>query len=319
MKTFRYLVMTCIVASIVVSCQKEAKESNQEKETLQANKPTPPATCNSNAYVITLESKTFSSGSWTWIWSVRNPNPGNGNNGTSQDLSHWGMRFGTCLDFSDITGAAYSFNGNNWTYFTPEYKVDPSQRCMTTPVLKFDAGTTGTAKTYYKLVLSKNYAIDFAASGYYKSGARMPCCTVTFSGVGCPVQQGWCAYSQGYWFARPETVWCQNVTFGANSYTQQQGQALFPTGSSAARQAFTQASALQLSKYCVNNGDPIPASIITAYNTCVNFLAGLTYNDLLNGSYPPASYQTIMEAAGAIGNWIQANHCDDGSGGGGAE
>ncbi len=316
---FRYVTKACLIAVIAVGCQKETKEILQGKETLQANKPVPPATCNSNAYVITLESKTFSSGSWIWIWSVRNPNPGNGNNGTSQDLSHWGMRFGTCLDFSDITGAAYSFNGTTWISFTHEYKVDPSQSCMTVPVLKFNAGTTGTAKTYYRLVISKDYSIDNAATGYYKSGARMPCCTVTFTGVGCPVPQAWCAFSQGYWFARPETIWCQNVTFGTNSYTQAQGQSLFPSGPNAARHAFTQASALQLSMHCVNNGAAIPASILAAYNTCVNFLAGLTYNDLLNGSYPPSSYQNIMNAAGAIGDWIQDNHCEEDSGGGGAE
>jgi len=133
------------------------------------------------------------------------------------------MQFGSCFSWNDVAGAAYSMDGTSWTAFTPTYQVDPSQSCVTTPVFKYSVGTTGSAKTYYKLILSRNYDVDPNAFGYYKSGVRTGCCTFSFNGVGCPAAI-WCAFSQGYWFAQRQTVWCQNVTFGANSYTQAQGQ-----------------------------------------------------------------------------------------------
>ena len=138
-----------------------------------------------SAYIISLESITQNGANWEWIWSVQNPNPGNGNNGTVQNLSHWGMQFGSCFIWSSVVGAAYSSNGNAWTSFTPVYTVDPSQSCMTTPVLKFDFGTTGNTPSYYKLVLNQNLQPGYVP-GYFKSGSRTGCCTFNFMGVGCP-------------------------------------------------------------------------------------------------------------------------------------
>lgn len=138
-----------------------------------------------NNYIIALEDITPVGGNWEWVWSVTNPNPGNGNNGTTQNLSHWGMQFGSCFLWSNVVGAAYSANGVNWTSFTPSYSVDPSQNCMTTPVLKFNYGTVGTTPTYYKLILNADYQPGYVP-GYYKSGVRTGCCIFNFNGVGCP-------------------------------------------------------------------------------------------------------------------------------------
>jgi hypothetical protein len=141
--------------------------------------------CNPYAYNVVLESRTLlPDNNWEWVWSVQNPNPGNGNNGTAQDLSHWGMAVGACFDPSSLVEAGYSYNNITWASFNPTIQVDPSQSCMTTPVIKFDAGTTGTAKTYYRLVVSQFYPFG-TASGYYKSGPRTGCCTFTFFGIGC--------------------------------------------------------------------------------------------------------------------------------------
>lgn len=140
--------------------------------------------CNPNAYIIILESRTLVNGNWEWVWSVQNSNPGNGNGGTVQDLSNWGMQFGSCFVWSAVVGAAYSNNNIDWTGFTPSYSSDPSQSCLTTPVLKFDYGTTGSAKTYYRLILNQEYPVG-DSFGYYKSGNRTGCCTFSFSGVGC--------------------------------------------------------------------------------------------------------------------------------------
>ncbi len=140
-------------------------------------------------YVVTLESVTLVNGKYEWVWSVRNPNPGNGNNGTVQDLSHWAIKLGNCASFSGIVSAATSSNGTNWSAFTPTCQSDPSiaNTCgiNTGNVVKFNVGTSGAAKTYYKLVTTQNLPVDMQATAYYKSGNRTGCGTVCFPGFGC--------------------------------------------------------------------------------------------------------------------------------------
>jgi hypothetical protein len=198
MKTIKLLFLSAVASTtLFVACQKNVKEitfpvsEDQNAQTANSSsygRDEIPSSgqCNSSAYNIVLESHTLVGSDWEWIWSVQNSNPGNGNNGTIQDLSNWGMQFGSCFDIimPFITGAAYSSDGINWTPFTPAYEVDPSQNCITTPVLKFDFGTTGSAKSYYKLILSQEFPVG-NIYGYYKSGKVTGCCTFEFSGVSC--------------------------------------------------------------------------------------------------------------------------------------
>ena len=151
--------------------------SKQKAATLSAEGPTP--------YTVSLLTrKSNGDGTYTWIWSVSNPNPGNGTNGTVQDLSHWGISLGACAKISDIVSASTSTNGVNWTSFTPEYKQDRSQDCYSGAVLKFDVGTSGTNKTYYKLVVNGNFSSE-KVTGIYKSGNRTGCGTFQICGLGC--------------------------------------------------------------------------------------------------------------------------------------
>jgi hypothetical protein len=188
MKRFILPAIVCVsmIGAVISGCQKNAKDQlSPEAMEIAGKKSNDNAEpCNPNAYVVTLESKTLVNGNWEWVWSVQNPNPGNGNNGTVQDLSHWGMQFGTCFNWGSVVGAAYSSNGHSWHDFNPSYRTDPSQDCLTSPVLKFDFGTSGGGKSYYKLILSSDYSTG-QASGYYKSGGRTGCCTFSFTGIGC--------------------------------------------------------------------------------------------------------------------------------------
>lgn len=182
------LVAFTFFAVIATSCQKEIKISQTEfsESSAKANTQPTPAICNGR-YNVILESgqPTANNGLYTWIWSIQNPNPGNGTNGTVQDLSHWGMQFGHCFNWSHVVSSAYSYNGSTWHSFTPEYKIDKSQNCITTPVFKFDAGTNGSAKTYYRLVLNTYYPSGNNAFGNFKSGSSLPCCTFNFNGISC--------------------------------------------------------------------------------------------------------------------------------------
>jgi hypothetical protein len=193
MKTARLVaVLICACMITLFSCQRNANDELAFSDNIEvasevaAAKPGVPADpCNPYAYTVLLESKTpLENGTWEWVWSVQNPNPGNGSNGTAQDLSHWGMAFESCFNFSHIVDAAYSADGFNWTSFTPYNEVDPSQACYTGPVLKFDYGTTGSNKSYYRITVNSFYRTGLQ-SGYYKSGGNTGCCTFDFFGVRC--------------------------------------------------------------------------------------------------------------------------------------
>jgi hypothetical protein len=190
MKTFNTIFLG---AAMIALCQQTSFEEavvKGTKVTAGIGKQEPMGTCNPNAYIITLESHSLVNGYWEWVWSVNNPNPGNGNNGTAQNLSHWGMQLAGCVNWSSVTEAAYSSDGLSWTDFTPVNQTDPSQGCMTSPVIKFDFGTSGSAKSYYRLTVSQDYS-EGPAVGYYKSGSRTGCCTFNFTGIndcGGPVE-----------------------------------------------------------------------------------------------------------------------------------
>lgn len=188
-----------MLSLIMFSCQREAIDRNTAGggsdfrqpassaggTATTANKAVPTEDCNPAAYNISLENKSFINGNWVWTWSVENPNPGNGQNGTAKDLSHWGMQFGTCVNPSSIVEAAYSGDGLNWTTFPPVVQVDPSQGCLQTPLLKFDFGTTGAAKSYYRLTVNQDYSAGFVP-GYFKTGGKTGCCPVYINGIsGC--------------------------------------------------------------------------------------------------------------------------------------
>ena len=192
----RIIFGTGVSLFFATSCQRNSLENtfavNQDKVATNAGQPVVLAknaqalgVCNPNAYTIILESHTPVNGYWEWVWSVQNFNPGNGKNGTSQDLSHWGMQLVSCVNLSSVISAGYSRDGLTWSNFTPSYQSDPSQGCMTTPVLKFDFGTSGSAKTYYRLVVSEDFT-EGTVQGYYKSGINTGCCTFNFTGIsGC--------------------------------------------------------------------------------------------------------------------------------------
>lgn len=192
MKIFRLIAAILFLSTTIISCKQYSQEeitsfqdvaiSNEYENTGETSKAASPGPCNPAAYEVILESRTLIDGNWEWIWSVRNPNPGNGSNGTAKDLSHWGMRLGVCINWSSITGAAYSGDGVEWTSFIPVNQSDPSEGCLTTPALKFDFGTTGIAKSYYRLVLNEEYQTG-SAFAYYKAGQG--CCIFNFTGIAC--------------------------------------------------------------------------------------------------------------------------------------
>lgn len=197
MKTSKIFSIALLFSVICLSCSKsqtlpplnEVVDPNVKTEQVEeggslSGRASTTAVCNSDAYIITLEEVVQTGSNWEWIWSVQNPNPGNGTGGTVQNLSHWGMQFAPCINTASIVGAAYSADNISWTSFAPNVGIDPSQGCFTAPVFKFDFGTTGSNKSYYKLVVNQQY-VPGPSVGYFKSGNRTGCCTFSFPGLSC--------------------------------------------------------------------------------------------------------------------------------------
>ncbi len=286
----------------------------------------------SGPYTVTLESVVNNgNATWTWTWSVQNPNPGNGDNGTVQNLSHWDVTLGQCVVFADVVAGATSADGITWVPFTPTYEQDPSifNACnlATGNVIKFDFGTTGSAKSYYRLTINKNVQVNPAAVAFYKSGTTTGCGQICFPGFGCqengPLEG--CAFSQGYWFAKPGVVWPDvngadpgQVTIGGKYYTQAEGVAIWNTsnagGISDAKKGFLQTAAILLS-----GNQVFPTATVWPDVTIVqNWLAGkpkLSANGAggtlrVQPRSAANSNAAAGNAGGRIGNWINANHCE---------
>src|SRR5687768_10279407 len=155
MRTTKLIVSILLFFVVFYSCQQEVLETLPER-----NQPQPDCT---TPYIFKLEGEypnADAPGTWTWVWSVYNPNPGNGTGGTAQNMSHWGFRVNSCFNWPAIESADFSFDSTNWTSFTPTYGPDNGQICTTDSVFKFNAGTSGTAKTYFRIILTANYSID---------------------------------------------------------------------------------------------------------------------------------------------------------------
>ncbi len=303
------------------SCEKSVEKGQDEPAPRNLSVVLPPSdaitTVCPTPYVIILESITQVGSNYEWVWSVSNPNPGNGSDGTVQNLSHWDIELGQCATMDDIVGAAYSGDGVTWTPFIPTYEEDASMlnacSLLTGPVLKFDFGTSGTAKSYYKLVLNKSLNIDMGATAFYKSGNTTGCGTQCFPGLGCPdeVVEG-CSFSQGYWFAKPGLVWPGNVTIGGYSYTQAEGVAIWKSsnagGIGTAKKVFLQAAAIKLSG---TNVSPTATvwPYVQAIDAWLTTLPKLTPANVKSFNGSPDAAEALA-AADAVAAWIEAHHCE---------
>lgn len=305
--------------ALLAGCQKTDKVApeNEELAPTVSVVATPVSTECSAPYKIVLESVTKVGDNWEWVWSVQNPNPGNGSGGTVQNLSHWDIRLGQCATMDDVVGAATSADGVTWTPFVPTYETDNSilNTCSleTGPVLKFDFGTTGGAKSYYKLVINKNLGVDLNGFAFYKSGNTTGCGATCFPGLGCPEPEGeGCSYSQGYWFAKPNLVWPGTVTVGGHTYTQAEGKAIWNSsnagGIGTAKKVFLQVATIKLSGASVLGGATVWPYVAIGDGWLAT-LPKLTPTNVKNFNNTAGAAEA-KAAADAISTWIEGHHCE---------
>jgi hypothetical protein len=143
----------------------------------------------SATYNAQLVSTQQTGSNYEWVWSVSNPNPGSGTNGTLQNLSHWSLAISDLVTLQDIVGVAYSSDGVNWTPLPVHFAIDKSQECYLGTVLKFDYGTTGSAPTYYQLIVNKDFPTGFSLANF-KSGNKTGCYNAPVMGIGNPTDGG---------------------------------------------------------------------------------------------------------------------------------
>ena len=315
LKFTTFLAVAAII-TITASCKKDEAISNvnlDAKELLMAST-TVLSTSSGGAYTNIFEGKKDNgNGTWTYTWSMQN-------NTGSQNLSHWVMDLGSCVTIEDVVSASQGSDLNNMTSVEVLWDADPSLSnanlggCnITVPVFKFGQGTPDAAtKVYYTITISKN--VETAeVTGYYKSGKITGCGSFTFTGLGCEViavSEGY-SYSQGFWFAKPQTIWPGNgtITLGNKVYTQTEGKAIWDAsnkkGLADSKAAFTQAAAIKLS---AGLGLVSPSASVWADVAIVdNYLAIL---NKLTPTYLPTGNAAAKAAAGRISIWISAHHVD---------
>lgn len=159
------------------------------------------------------------------------------------------------------------------------------------------------------VLINPGNASQWATAFYY---CKQECTPGTETRPDPSTPPTWCAFGQGYWFAKPNVVWCQEyVQYGSLKVSKDDARALWPAQNNISKKAFFQASAVQLSMVCNNNNNPIPQDVASDYATLEVFLSQLSYDDIKNGTVPAGTnLQAIQTAAGNIGKWICQHNCN---------
>lgn len=164
------------------------KEPNAEQSSVMWVENSPNSGAAKPLYIVKLENKILNKNkTFTWIWSVTNSNPGNGTpgSGTAQDLVAWGITLGSCANMGQIISGSTSPDGLTWENFNPEVNTVSELNSVSKPILMFQQGTNENQKSYYKLVVTRNFSVNNSVSAVYKSNAGTG--VLTISGFGCPI------------------------------------------------------------------------------------------------------------------------------------
>jgi hypothetical protein len=172
---------------LVTSCQ---KEPDLEPAGMMWVGNSPASGSQKPAYDIKLENKIRNkNGTYTWIWSVTNTKPGDGTpgSGTVQDLQSWGFTLSSCAGLGQVISGSTSPDGVSWSNFNPEIKTVSGISGGSKPALMFEQGTVKSQKSYYKLLVTRNFSTDEKVNAVYKSGDLTGSGTIVISGIGCPL------------------------------------------------------------------------------------------------------------------------------------
>ncbi|HUH34116.1 MAG TPA: hypothetical protein VLZ28_09180 [Daejeonella sp.] len=182
LNTFLVLIVSIV---LLTGCE---KEPDSEQSSIIWVENSPKSGTEKPLYVVKLENKILNKNkTYTWIWSVTNSKPGDGTpgSGTAKDLLSWGITLGNCASMSEVIIGSTSPDGVTWKNFNPEINTVSELKSVSKPILMFQQGTNKSEKSYYKLVVSRNYSVNNSVSAVYRSSSEAG--VLTISGFGCPI------------------------------------------------------------------------------------------------------------------------------------
>jgi hypothetical protein len=269
---------------------------------------------------------TVSEGGSLWTYTVTKART------TAKNLSHFIINLNNCSDqsaiFADILWA--TTNGSQAVFVQTEGQGTTCfPQATTTNFVKFDAlpapfSVAGQPQKWVLVLkLQRGYSTVSNTAVWFKAGTS--CHQGVLPGPGCPLTD-YCSFSQGFFFANGAThnsasgFWSNGLTIGGVSYTQAQGNQFWNLdrgrGGNQTMNAFFQLGAVRLSG---------AESVALAADIAIidTFFTGLNVVDTITtttGTNPytyfdlPASRNNItaiavIAAAGRIGAYVDANHC----------
>ncbi|MDP2067453.1 MAG: hypothetical protein Q8K04_00680 [Lutibacter sp.] len=151
------------------------------------------------------------------------------------------------------------------------------------------------------------YKLKYQVSGNSVNGGTNGFVEFDVTVVNCNTTAVGCSLSQGFWFASPQSVWT-SVSVGGQTYTKAEGLAIWNSsnagGMADSKKGFLQVAAIKLSGSTVLSTDSVwtDVAIVEAWLSTLDKLTPLNLNDF--------SDSNAAQAAGRIGDWINANHCE---------
>ena len=232
----------------------------------------------------------------------------------SKNLSHFIVNLGNCGEesatYSDVIWATVNGNPANMAP-TEGSGTTCNPQASTTNFIKFnvDSGTSWVIVIKF----DRGYYVAQSTS-WIKAGTS--CNTGTVDAPGCPREE-YCSFSQGFYFAGGNNdsylAFVNGLTIGDVTYTREQALAEWDAntgqGADAAMRGFFQLGALLLSELDIEGaGLSAEAALIETYFTNLNVVTAVSPLPNVNNDI---TKDQVSAAAGTIGDWIDANHCQD--------
>lgn len=315
MKSIKSFLSIAVLLLLAIGCEKSSvtSEVQQQKPAFimddLLNTVVWEGDCDQPYNIQLLVRQQQSDGTWLWIWGIQNLSSPN-----VADLSRFSIHVPSCVKVLKTAYAYQTVAGGLQTEFTTTVAPDASYaNCRPTnvtggkAVLSYPVVTYGTNTTYLVLIVDKEYALDVNGTGYFQNSSG--CGTTCFPGIKDDCSAVSCSFSQGRYFASPHKWPAATVTVGGKTYTEAEGRALWnlkgqAASTSDALKAFFQASAIKLSAATISS----TASVLADVKIIEDWLA--TQPKLTSVSIVSIpKNKAVAEAAGRIGNWIDANHC----------
>jgi hypothetical protein len=301
MKQFKSFIGIVMLMLVAFSCQKSGvhEEMQQKKPSLVMDGLTNTvwqSDCDKPYEITLFNIVDLGGGKYQWQWGIANLSG-------AADLSRISFKIPQCVTAEN---PKFAFVNQLEKVATVVVNDESYKNCRVDPtsghkVFSFVIPTVGTGTTYFYLTLNTNKVEQTV--GYFQNASG--CGSTCFPGIKDDCSS--CSFSQGRYFASPHAWPAPTVTVGGKTYTEAEGRAIWNSsnagGKSDAKQGFTQVAAIKLSAATISSTATVWADV-KIVEDWLSSLPKLTPTNV--GGY---NLKAVGQAAGRIGNWIDANHC----------